>query len=753
MTTRLSLTAALLAATALTSPTWAQEVTDSAAAAFIADGEYKTNWGLEAVKASAANTAGWTGQGVTVAVFDSGIRYLNPEMTGQVVTGYNAITKTSDGGKPTDEFGHGTGVASIIAGANDGKGVQGIAYDAKVMSVKIIGSNGAMSLNDLALSNAINQAYGKAQIYNNSWNSTLTLNQLRASVLKALTVRSAAAWQKAVDNGAIVVFAAGNTGAAQPGFWAALPQAYTGLQKSWLVAVATDQTGAIAKYSSRCGSTASFCMAAPGSNIVMASNSLLNTYTSASGTSFAAPILSGAAADLKQMWPQLKGDQIVSIMKTTANKSGIYANQTIYGQGMLDMQKAVQPVGTLAVATGTTTTTKTSTTSTVAVTSGAFGGSLTASKVQAVVLDEFDRDYKVDVSAFVQPEAKPYDLQKGLAGLGAGLQTIYQDKSMSFALVGEGENAQFDGKGAVPKFVMSMTTDGEQTTVAHGVGVTQLFAGSAAIASSSGTMAKNEALGSAYLGMVGQDAWGASWSASLIGGAKLTVAGVYGNVADKPAEWSLEATDPTRKGSEAMVAGITTRVSKDVSIATLGVGAGQVHEANSVLGSVSQGAVSLGSGATTQFAGVYADANLSGTWAAFGSFELGRTSVRGAEDSIVTGINGVTSNAWSLGVTGSNVLTDNDRFVAAISQPMRVNGGSASISSVSAVGEDGSLSYSSQNVGLAAGGREIDYQVGYHFDLNEGETVTTAAMLRVQPDNLSSAKNEAVGMVRYQVKF
>jgi len=750
--------AALMAATAIIPPAMAS---DTQAAAFVVDGEYKADWALEAVKVSAANAAGWTGKGVVVAVFDSGIRYQHSEFTGALVEGYDAYLKRADAARPVDDFGHGTMVASVIGARDDGKGVQGVAPDVKLMSVDVITASGAMTLTDANLANAINWTNARMTslnqgggIMNNSWNSSFTLSQMGASILKILTSRSAAAWQKAVDAGGIVVFAAGNTGAKDPGYWAALPQVYNGLQKGWLVAVAADQTGSIASYSSRCGVTAAYCMAAPGSSLLMASNSILNGYSVASGTSFAAPVLSGAAADLKQMWPQLKGDQILAIMFKTANKSGVYANRAVYGQGMLDMQKAVQPVGTVAIATGATTSaTKIAAASSVAVTSSAFGGAMSVGGIQMVVLDDFGRDYKLDSTAFIAATAQPYDLEKGLAALGSGLQTIHDHGGLSFALVGGYENTAYDDKGALPKFVMALSGEGQKTTIAHGVGNSHLFGGGAALVDGSGSLAKADAIGSAYLGLSGKDAWGSSWSTKLDGDARLTVAGVYGNVADKPADWSLEASDPTRKGSEAMVGGFAARFSKSVGDTSLSLEGGMVHETNSVLGSVSQGALSLGNGATTQYVGVHVDMPLSESWAAFGGYEAGRTTVRSSDDSLIASLSGVTTNAWSLGVTGRDFAQDGDRFNMAVSQPLRVNGGSASINAATGVNEDGTLVYSSTSQSLVARGRETDFQVGYQFGLSEGERITAAALLRVQPDNIRDAKNEGVAMARYQFKF
>ena len=170
-----------------------------------------------------------------------------------------------------------------------------------------------------------------------------------------------------------MVFAAGNEGNNQVGAFAALPTYYSDLQKGWIAAVATDAKGVIATWSNRCGNAAAYCLAAPGSNIISTYSN--GAYAMASGTSFAAPAVSGGVALLQQMWPKMTNAQVTSLLFTTANKSGIYANQAIYGQGMMDLEKATRPVGPTSVATPSG---KSMTTS-VAVSSRAFGGSLAKS--------------------------------------------------------------------------------------------------------------------------------------------------------------------------------------------------------------------------------------------------------------------------------------------------------------------------------------------------------------------------------------
>ena len=749
---------ALLCATALTFPAIAAEITaviPVVPATFSsADAEYSKNWALATVNAGTANTAGWTGKGQTVAVFDTGINYLNAELGGKLVTGYDAVLGRVDS-KPIDVQGHGSFVAGIIAAPRNGAGMEGVAFDANLMSIRIANSTGAVVLSDKNLAAGINYAtVNGAGVFNNSWNSSVSIQDMQktygtltATALTATYSQSLAAWQAAVDKGVIVTWAAGNDSKAQPGYLAGLPELYSGLQKGWLVAVATDQTGRLATYSDKCGLTAAWCMAAPGSNIT----SVLYTSgtTVMSGTSFAAPILSGAAAVLKQRWATLTGPQIIQIMLSTANKTGIYADTATYGQGMLDMAKAILPIGTVTIPGSAK-----AATSSVAVTSGAFGGALAGITGTMIVRDSYNRDYGVQASSFVVAQAKPFDLEQGLSGLGQRLTRVIDTGGLSLAMTGSSDNPGYDSAGTMPKFVMSLSQGEMKATAAHGLGSAHLFGGVTAEVDGAGNLAKGESVGSAYLGMAGRDAWGGAWSAPFVGGTRLTVAGVYGTVADKPTEWSSLAANPLSgvKASEASVVGAAVRVSRLVGDARLAVEGGTVHETNSVLGSVSEGMMSLGS-ASTQYVGFHAEMPLAGTWTAFGSYEAGRTNVQGASTSLVTGMSNLTSDSWSVGVTGTSALTDNDRLTLVVSQPMRVNGGTANLSLPTSQDENGNVSYTGYSQKMAADGREMDLQVGYGLGLSDGERVTTTAMYRISPDNIRGASSEVVGMARYQLKF
>jgi hypothetical protein len=104
------------------------------------------------------------------------------------------------------------------------------------------------------------------------------------------------------------------------------------------------------------------------------------------GTSQAAPVVSGAVAVINQMWPNMKPENIVKLLLVTANKSFAGYNVNTHGQGLLDLEKATRPVGIV----GIPTTGRATLSGGVLVTSG----STSLAKLSSVmVLDSFERDF------------------------------------------------------------------------------------------------------------------------------------------------------------------------------------------------------------------------------------------------------------------------------------------------------------------------------------------------------------------------
>ncbi|CAI2011662.1 Extracellular serine protease precursor [Serratia entomophila] len=369
--------------------------------------EFNAEWGLGAIHADQAYAAGYTGKGVKLGIFDQPVYAKHPEFVGDgkvinlVTEGtreytdpYIPVKKGDhfiyDGTPSADSSGklgsYGTHVGGIAAGSRDGGAMHGVAFNAQIISAEngdpgpedgiILGNDGAVykaGWDALVASGA--------RIINNSWGIGITEKfdeggydpayphftvddaQKQFDQIKLiLGTKPGGAYQGAIDaarSGVVTIFAAGNDGNLNnPDAMAGLAYFVPDIAPNWLsVASLQDpnNTGdySISTFSSRCGYTASFCVAAPGSKIyssVIAGTSVDNLtsgYANKSGTSMAAPHVAGSIAVLMERFPYLNGAQVAEVLKTTATDMGAPGIDALYGWGMINLGKAINGPGML----------------------------------------------------------------------------------------------------------------------------------------------------------------------------------------------------------------------------------------------------------------------------------------------------------------------------------------------------------------------------------------------------------------------
>ncbi len=232
-----------------------------------------------------------------------------------------------------------------------------IASDANIVKTNIANSDNNLQSYDY-IANTINQS-GKFDIYNASWQiaSSDSINAAQAIYNTQSETKTYASAQEymygitsynfvtqirnsAIDNDSIFVWAAGNESKTESGALSALPLAFPDLQGHFVNVVAVDKNNNLAWYSNQCGITQNYCIAAPGSGW----DTEAKDY--ASGTSFAAPVVSGAIATIKEAFPYMNAEKITQLLFVTAKDLGETGVDSVYGWGLLDMEKATRPVGT-----------------------------------------------------------------------------------------------------------------------------------------------------------------------------------------------------------------------------------------------------------------------------------------------------------------------------------------------------------------------------------------------------------------------
>ena len=369
--------------------------------------DFSNQWGLGAINADqayahlelaeGANVK--PGEGVTVGLIDTGIDTEHPLFAGTTISEeFRAGAVNELGGKAS----HGTEVASVI-GANPEylpsdireHGFFGVARgaDLKMFAIRLADS----PLPDTPYEPIAPDILGSddaedAMLYRYVLGQdmdVLNLSFTKPGFIKNYTEQDirfnfgqtiAALAQTGVQDKTILVWAAGNSNnrACTPGtvncnridnmLDADSPEIYAGmvariaeLQGHSIAVVAVDQAGDIAGFSNRCGIAAEWCIAAPGVDVSVAYFGPIERIPGrrgtgmSSGTSMAAPLVSGSLAVMKQVFRgQLSNAALVTRLFATADKSSRYANRAIYGQGMLDLGSATSPVGRTGIALGNT---------------------------------------------------------------------------------------------------------------------------------------------------------------------------------------------------------------------------------------------------------------------------------------------------------------------------------------------------------------------------------------------------------------
>lgn len=393
------------------------------------------NW-LPSTGAHVAWSRGYTGAGSTIAILDTGIDLDHPEFADRIV-GTECFTVMCKNGYETiqdnNPVAHGTHVAGIAAAALDGVGMTGVAPDADLLIGKIGHDNGYVEMDQLgngiawAVSNGadvvnVSSAMTMDSTYRNSvvslgdgfyystyspyqslgYNQVLNSDNFTSPVISAMS-----------GNDTVLVVAAGNQGLAFPAFpahYATITDENGDLALDGRVIIAGSfdlGTNNIASYSNRAGTMcydyntvtqqcnntyriSDYYLMAPGTWVTSTNNN--GDYRALSGTSMAAPAISGGVALVHQMWPYMTGDNIVKLLMNTADKSFAGYDVNIHGQGVMDLDNATTPQGAIGIPT----------TGRVDGATASLSGQLSVSGMNMsslssmMVVDDYDRNFYVD---------------------------------------------------------------------------------------------------------------------------------------------------------------------------------------------------------------------------------------------------------------------------------------------------------------------------------------------------------------------
>ncbi|WP_407839955.1 type VII secretion-associated serine protease mycosin [Streptomyces sp. DSM 116496] len=303
-----------------------------------ADAIRDRQWGLTALRAEEA----WgttKGDGVTVAVLDTGVDPTHPDLVGQVLEGADLVGMGAGRGDRAWAR-HGTAMAGIIAGHGHGSlglgGVLGIAPQAKILPVRVIleekdpSRDRARENKGGALAEGIRWAADHgADVINLSLGDDSSSAHHEAAEDEAV--------QYALGKGAVVVASAGNGG--KDGDRISYPAAYPGV----IAVTAVDRKNKKASFSTRNWYAT---VSAPGVDVVIADPD--RSYYEGWGTSAASAFVSGAVALLKAAHPDLSPAQIKNLLEDTASGSPPGGRDDSRGFGLVDPVAALQAADGMA---------------------------------------------------------------------------------------------------------------------------------------------------------------------------------------------------------------------------------------------------------------------------------------------------------------------------------------------------------------------------------------------------------------------
>lgn len=272
-----------------------------------------SQWHLAKIQAPAAWDVTTGDSNIVVAVVDSGVTASHPDLAGKVLAGYDFVANDNDA---TDENGHGTAVAGVVAPAsNNGLGIAGVTWANPILPVRVLNAAGSGSYS--AICNGITYAADRgARIINLSLGGTASSAALQDAINYA--------WNKRC----VIIAAAGNSGNNTASYPAACNN---------VVAVSATDPADVRPSWSNFGNYVD--VAAPGVDILSLHGAA--QYAAYNGTSFSSPVTSGVAALMASANPNLTNVQLVDLLLKNSDDIGTAGYDVYYGNGRVNANRAV----------------------------------------------------------------------------------------------------------------------------------------------------------------------------------------------------------------------------------------------------------------------------------------------------------------------------------------------------------------------------------------------------------------------------
>jgi len=639
-------------------------------------------------------------------------------------------------------------------------GMMGVAYNADLhLSDFNKTSSGSYNLHT---ANSTNDAKSEgAIVQNNSWgfsDSDLTIDQFinyqnnnntsDSATFAAVGGDTEANWNSyasalnSFQSAGVIVFAGGNSaGKTEVGGYVGMPLVYTELAEAWLVVGNIDVSGSsitsssVTRLGNQCGQAAEFCIQADGTDLTSSvggygGTSETGNYQVDTGTSMAAPVVSGAVALLSEAFPNHTPAQLVDRILASANNDFFTATGTTsfangithgynaeFGHGIVDLEKALQPIKTSSMLPpsngeneisgnqnyGNINSAKRFNLANTKVNLGpAFGDSLkrALNGKRAFFYDGLNGGFAFDYGSLVDKSPGRNHIKLPIDYLKNGFGFEKADTSLGFTMMSvEPSYANSNQHGIL------MFAPGPQKTTG--------FVGQNINIQNSLSFSANNAPPSRAI----ED--GNPFSIPFVMASENgTILGLKSKIAN--GEISLGLFDGKGKTSHLQTKGMLVSYGLDLAGVSLSTFIGSTSEKMGFLDSSVSGAFAEESSASSHFAGFGTQGHLGSGWKYQTMATLGRTDLDVKGAGLIDDVNDVIASSFAIEFRKALGFDGKDNLYISMSQPVHVEKGSVGVYIPGLYKKGGDLVFDKQTIGLRPSGRQIDVGIGYLSSINDG---------------------------------
>jgi len=733
--------------------------------------EYQSQWGLNMVNASSAYARGATGAGITIGITDSGLDNSHIEISATRLSANSALSY-SNYTPNTRQKRHGTMVASVAAGKQDKTDItpmHGVAFEADVLFVAIQlaepdpdydpvdigdddGSGNVSGAPDFTgIDNFFSQLFEifndyDVNIVNNSYGYSGNINDYTEAQVRYAFPNTIAEMSQAGtpdSEKTIYVWAAGNAGGyADQGVDYSSPELLPGMahyipeiQGHSIAVVSLDENGQISDFSSRCGVAQDYCIAAPGGRITAAyptstsdtgiyigntnddnyNNCITDNscYAVTSGTSFAAPFVSGGLAVIADHFEgQLGSQEIVSRLFATANKKGVYADKAIYGQGLMDLDAATEPVGQVSAMMSLSLSGPMAPAifSNIQLTSPSFGDAITngIGNHSVIFFDALDAPFRRSLSSLVSDYRNQIINMDGFRSIQNPISQRVITNESEFEIGGLSiEN--LSGELVTPYHLLNAKAEKNQffsyynysndSFLSHGLN------GSWAMGIFKDSQLRSERnlrtqFSNPWLNF---SATGTTFGSKFKGNNKFDITLAISSGRNK-----FNMNEIFNKRDSSTVALMEIQPKSKMPSLQLGV----MKENDASLGLSGSGAFNGSNNQLTSFVGLSNSLDLAGG-IIFGSLYWGKSNNMSNELGMLRSVTRLYSSAFGIGFMKSSIVSNNDKLILTVDQPIRIESGKLQLNVPTYRTKEKNVLFNQMNINLDPSGREIHTKAQY----------------------------------------